>query len=443
MELIVKKKQQSQSLPSTGINNGNRATNDVKIATISPKNAFDESQQDEIEGDDDEEEVTMNTIIPWEQQQLVLQQEYQQKQLELARSFGLSNPSSQVAYPIVGTSEEDSPRIVCSIRLDDNTDDDGDSSIIVTSNSFAYVIYKPVGWSILGGEKKKKKKGVGSISSTGAGGGSATANRSSSITPEAEEDDNTDTLHSTATAESNNNKYKSSSTGKNKLKRVKAYDEETDEFDYVEYNEADILAVLTPKEREELLKDGGLDVFQLTDDAADVVRGIVSGTEWDDGGYDEEDEDHGGDGTNNVLPNKKNKKETKMKSTVPRMKANILNSVLPSLVAWLKEHKAEEGTPIKGGKNWAAVAGAMEVDDSGLVLLCPRDRLDALHVDRCTYHAVLGNGKKMASRSKLIKSIKSNLGSIGGEMCDDSTAAVEVISRLRRGRDQDPVSTVK
>ena len=47
----------------------------------------------------------------------------------------------------------------------------------------------------------------------------------------------------------------------------------------------------------------------------------------------------------------------------------------------------------------------------------------------------------MVSCSKLIKSIKRSTGSVGGEMC--STAAIEVISRLRRGRDQDPVSPVK
>ena len=312
----------------------------------------------------------------------------QQRQLDLARSFGLANPATQTADALVGTSNEELPRILSSIRLDEK-------DATITSNSFAYVMYKPVGWSILG-EKKKK--------------GAMTNDNSATVNP--------------PVAVKTDQKKDSSKLSNNRMKRVKAYDEQTDEFEYVEYNEADILEVLTPQERAELMKDGGL---KLADDEAEIVKESLSGTEWDDGGYEDGE------------PTKK--KRNKMEP-VPKMKANILDSPSLSLVAWLKELKAEQGTPIKGGKNWAAIAGAVEVDDSGLVLLCPRDRLDALHVDRCTYYAVLGNGKKMASRSKLIKSIRSSTAS-AGETCDDSTATIEVVSRLRKGRDQDPVSTIK
>jgi len=121
------------------------------------------------------------------------------------------------------------------------------------------------------------------------------------------------------------------------------------------------------------------------------------------------------------------------------MEANIDTPTRPSLVNWLKQLKADEGTPIKGGKNWVAIAGATEIDDSGLVLLCPRDRTDALHVDRCGYVAVVGNGKKLSSRSKLMKLIKSVELAGGGEACDGSTARIEVLSRLKKGRDVDPV----
>lgn len=341
-------------------------------------------------------EETTEVTVTREQQMTLLQQEMQQKQMDLARSFGLSNPSTQTADALIGTSCEEIPRIVNSIRLDEDDED------TITSNSFAYVIYKPVGWSILGGEKKKRVAAAVNKPSNKA-----------AAPADSMEDDPYAPIPAAPTSK------------KSKVKRVKAYDEQTDEFEYVEYNEADILAVLTPKERAELMKDGGLN---LVDDAADVVRGSLSGSEWDDGDYIEED----------GVKMKRNKVPP-----VPRMKAGMLDSSSPSLVAWLKDLKAEEGTPIKGGKNWAAVAGAMEVDDSGLVLLCPRDRLDAVHVDRCTYFAVLGNGKKMASRSKLMKSIKASAGPGGGETCDDSTATVEVVSRLRKGRDQDPVSTIK
>jgi hypothetical protein len=327
--------------------------------------------------DTDEKAVT--------QPQTTLLQQEQQKQMELARSLGLS-PSAQHADIVIGTSNEDTPRIVHSIRIDEQ---DG----TVTSSSFGYVIYKPVGWSILG-EKKKSRIAQDVVNDEDA---YSEPIQQVKVVPEK----------------------------KTRMKRVKAYDEQTDEFEYVEYNEADILSVLTPKEREELMKEGGL---QLMDDAADVARGSLSGVEWDDGGYNDE--------------NKEEPKKVKRAALPKRAKANLLDSSSPSLVGWLKDLKAKEGTPIKGGKNWAAVAGAVEVDDSGLVLLCPRDRLNALHVDRCTYYAVLGNGKKMASRSKLVKSIK-GMGSAGGEVCDDSTAAIEVVSRLRKGRDQDPVTTIK
>eukprot|EP00804_Cyclotella_cryptica_P004070 CCRYP_020220-RA/>CCRYP_020220-RA protein AED:0.03 eAED:0.03 QI:809/1/1/1/1/0.66/3/724/523 len=334
------------------------------------------------------------------QQMSVLQQEMQQRQMELARSLGLSNPSTQMADAVVGDGGEEVPRIVGSIRLDE----DGGT---ITSNSFAYVIYKPSGWSILGGGERKKK-GLKNDD------GIVDSQSSSSV--------NVDI------APTNDDKKPSGS----KLKRVKAYDEATDEFTYVEYNEADILAVLTPEERVELMKEGGLN---LSDDAAEVAKGSLSGAEFD---ADDDPDD-------NAIHGSKKKKKRSMERAVPRMKANILDLTAsrPSLVSWLKQLKADEGTPIKGGKNWAAIAGATEVDDSGLVLLCPRDRVEALHVDRCGYVAVVGNGKKMASRSKLIKSIKSSIGSSGGEVYDESTATIEVISRLRKGRDQDPVSTVE
>ncbi|KAL7481679.1 hypothetical protein ACHAW6_007359 [Cyclotella cf. meneghiniana] len=353
------------------------------------------------ENDSTEGEAVIDATTVKAQQMFVLQQEMQQRQMELARSLGLSNPATQVADAVVGDGREEVPRIVGSIRLDE---DEG----TVTSNSFAYVVYKPGGWSILGGGERKKK-GLKN------------------------DDDIVENQCSSPTkADSVPSNYNNKPSG-SKMKRVKAYDEESDEFTYVEYNEADILAVLTPEERAELMKEGGLN---LRDDAADVARGSLSGAEWDAAEDDHDvNEDDGS----------KKKKKRSIERSVPRLKANIvdLTSSRPSLVSWLKQLKADEGTPIKGGKNWVAIAGATEVDDSGLLLLCPRDRVEALHVDRCGYVAVVGNGKKMVSRSRLIKSIKSSIGTIGGELYDDSTATIEVISRLRKGRDQDPVSTVE
>ena len=213
------------------------------------------------------------------------------------------------------------------------------------------------------------------------------------------------------------------------------------------------MAVLTPDERAQLLKEGGLN---LVDDKADIARGAMAGSEWDDGGVssDEFDDDmHGDDGSGKKRKKKKSNNANSVPPTspinsnddnnnnVPRMTADINTPTRSSLINWLKQQKANEGTPIKGGKNWVALAGATEIDDSGLVLLCPRDRIDTVHVDRCSYLAVVGNGKKMVSRSKLLKSTKTTTsGTI--ESCDDSTAQIDILSRVKRGRDSDPVMTV-
>eukprot|EP00571_Detonula_confervacea_P000436 CAMPEP_0172313562 /NCGR_PEP_ID=MMETSP1058-20130122/20446_1 /TAXON_ID=83371 /ORGANISM="Detonula confervacea, Strain CCMP 353" /LENGTH=949 /DNA_ID=CAMNT_0013027225 /DNA_START=52 /DNA_END=2898 /DNA_ORIENTATION=- len=371
---------------------------------------------DMMEGEDGtfEESAVSSSMHPQQQQQLLIQQR-QEKQLEFVRSLGL-NPATQVADPIVGDSLEDVPRIVGIVRVDgnNNSDDDDDDDDVedtvttTTSNSFAYVMYKPAGWSILGDKNKKKGNKKKMVEPP-----MPTATQSAEMPPSKEESKN------------------------GNIKKVKAYDEETDDFYFVEYNDDDIMAVMTPEERAELMKEGGLN---LDDDMADMAKGALAGTEWDDGLND--------DGTK-----KKKKKKTKTPqsaeaaaapptaplNTAARMYANINTTTRPSLVNWLKQLKAAEGTPIKGGKNWVATAGATDIDDSGLVLLCPRDRTDAVHVDRCGYVAVVGNGKKLVSRSKLFKSAAKGS---GGEVFDDSTAQIEISSRLKRGRDVDPVLTV-
>ena len=119
-------------------------------------------------------------------------------------------------------------------------------------------------------------------------------------------------------------------------------------------------------------------------------------------------------------------------------KANLETPARPTMTNWLKELKASEGTSVRGGKHWVALSGATEIDDSGLVLLCPRDRTDAIHVDCCTYITVIWNGKTMASRSRLIKSMKSSAIS-GVESCDESTSSMDIVSRIRTGRIDDPI----
>lgn len=355
--------------------------------------------------------------------------------MEYLISLGLSDPyNSQVADALVGDGPEEVPHIVDTIRLpfingqgaEMNDDDDVERSTTeetstTASNSYAYILYKPVGWSILG-DKKKKRNDESTANDDGAG-------SSPSVTE--------DGL---------SNQPQQRRVPMTKTRRVKAYDEQLDDFTFVEYNEEDVLAAMTPSERAELMMDGG---FQLDDLSADAVRDALSGAEWDDG---DDDYDSVSKASAKKRMKMKQKKDTsastaQVEDSTPlrrsTQKANLETISRPSLVNWLKEYKANEGTPIKGGKYWIALTGATEIDDSGLVLLCPRDRVDAINVEESSYVAVVGNGKKVTSRSRLLKAIRSSSSSVvGKEACDTSHARVDILSRLKKWREDDPIATV-
>ena len=349
-----------------------------------------------LEGEEDEgfeeEETAVESLDPRTQRAL-LQQKSQREQADFLRGLGF-NVASQSADAVVGDGPEETPRIVGTVRLDPEED-------AGRSNSFAYVIYKPPGWAILGSNAKGRQS---ARQTSGPDGVKAASQNTPGAPP-------------TATG-----------GGKSKTKRVRAYDASSDEFTYVSYSEADVLAALTPAERAELLGEGGLN---LDDTFADVAKDAMAASEYDDGDDEEELE-------SDERVERKKKKKDKGTATAPAPKANIEQPARPSLVAWLKDLKASEGSPIKGGKNWVALAGATDTDDSGLLLLCPRDRTSDVHVDRVGYVAVVGNSNKLASRSKL----RSNEAGRGIEMSDASTATIDIFSRLRRNRDKDPVLAV-
>jgi 23S rRNA (cytosine1962-C5)-methyltransferase len=78
------------------------------------------------------------------------------------------------------------------------------------------------------------------------------------------------------------------------------------------------------------------------------------------------------------------------------------------------------------------LAGAAGVDDSGLVLLCPKDKVDNIFVDFAEYVAVVGNGGNLAPKSKAKESA----------LCKESVS-MDIVSKLRKGRGDDPVQTVR
>ncbi len=418
--------------------------NGVASSENSAGGYYDDDEEDDDEEDDSDafadrtierHSPTYSRLLAGNTHQLSQQQQLQQTKERAARmenlvSLGLSDPyTSQVADAIVGDGPEEVPRIVETIRLtvDDGRDVVGggggisatSATAATASNSFAYILYKPVGWSILGEKKSKRRKNDEDIVENVDGAGVTITEISSSTQPQDRR------------------------MGRPTTRRVKAYDEQLDDFTFVEYNEEDVLAAMTPSERAELMLEGGLG---LNDMSADALRDVLSGSEWDD----DDNKLGASEKKRTKLTREKDVSETTSQQSEGSIalrrstqKANLELISRPSLVNWLKDYKANEGTPIKGGKTWIAVSGATEIDDTGLVLLCPRDRTDAVTVEECSYVAVVGNGKKVTSRSRLLKTIRSSSTSIvGKESCDTSLATVYVLSRIKKWREDDPIATV-
>ena len=129
--------------------------------------------------------------------------------------------------------------------------------------------------------------------------------------------------------------------------------------------------------------------------------------------------------------------ETTSSSVSPssRLRSGAAGPSRPSIISWLKETKAALGTPIRGGNYWTALAGAVDVDDTGLVLLCPKANVDNVCVEYVEYVAVVGNGNRLdptSGKSKLDKKYQSQ-----------EPPMVESLAKLRRGRGDDVVETVK
>ena len=356
-----------------------------------------------------------------------------------AREFGMVNAAAQHCEVLIG---EVQPQIYGRIRVGDETTG--------RSGAFAYVIFKPPGWSILGGDSASTKKKQTTV-----------------------------TMASKPT--------KSSKDDGKQIVRIKGKDgaEEVLEFD-----EHDVLAVMTADELAEWKAQGGEKLIDWNggvvyddDDLnipgwKDVAK--MSPKERLEAEIEEEDfdpndivefnpddvlalltaEERAELGLNDDPEINKKKKENAGRnfSSIPddesldpvtlenwkrivaranenskQGKAVFASASRPSLVAWLKDLKAAEGSPIRGGTFWKALAGATNVDDSGLVLLCPKDNVENVFVDVAAYVAVVGNGNHLSPKSKQQEST-----SIPKEFIDMS-----IMARVRKGRDEDAIQTVR
>ena len=377
------------------------------------------------------------------------------KAIAEAKRMGLVNPAgSQHCDPLV---DEIEPKILGQIRVGEEE---------TGSGTYAYVIEKPQGWSILGG------------SSTSSSNSSPT--KSTATTKVTNEDGSSDT--------SEIEKKKST------IKRIKIKNSKGDE-EVLEFDESDVLALLSPEERAEIESEGGSifgksssssnfgSVVYEDEDENSSVPGWcdvanMSPKEREEAGIEDEDFDPTDipefteadilavlspeERSEYEADRKERKMETKedilqryediseedlppsvvenlkrIKNRLTQQKkdnASFASIQRPSVVSWLKDKKSSEGNPIRGGKFWTALAGATEVDDTGCVLLCPKDRVKNLFVDYAEYVAVVGNGNHVSPTSKK----DSNKNEVPKEAIN-----MDMMSRLKRNRDGDVCQTVR
>lgn len=296
-----------------------------------------------------------------------------------AKAMGLIIPA-QHCNPLIDDRE---PSIVGSIRVGEDTE----------SGSYAYLIDKPPGWSILGSSTPKQRL---------------------------EPPTNKSEKSSTSSSE------RPDKGGKDR-KHVNPVDKDGI-LGLSEYNESDILSLLTPEERVEYLRSGSglekqissLKMSKITaarDESTDVLEPVYNS-------IDKRPID------SSTLENIRRifARRQINNSTY----ASFASKQRPSVITWLKETKASEGKLIRGGSYWTAVSGATEVDDSGLVLVCPKDKVANIFVEYSKYTAIAGTGGYLAPKSKVEKS------KVPQESID-----VEILSTLKKGRDDDVVFGMK
>lgn len=365
-----------------------------------------------------------------------------------AKRVGLSNPANQHCDAFVDTI---SPQIMGQIRVEDESG---------TSGAYAFLINKPAGWSILGEKPKTKSK-----------------------------QQNESFLSSVETTDQTKSSKKSSTIKRMKLKNEKG------ESEYLEFDESEVMALLSPEERAMVEAEGdsffGTSSFSVDNSSARNIPGWydvekMSPEEREEAGIEDEDYDPSDipdfdeadviallseeereeyEAEKLAQNNDKSKGKKKRRElnaiqkyeemnedglnessakNLKRIKARLSNKEdlsecvnftsfqRPSIVSWLKDKKADEGNPIRGGKFWTALAGAIDVDDSGLVLLCPKKNTENLIVEYSEYVAVVGNGKFLSTKLK-----KEN------KQLPDDAIQVEMISRVRKGREGDVSQTVR
>ena len=285
--------------------------------------------------------------------------------------------------------EEEQPVIRGQIRVSDE---------LHSSNAFAYLIEKPAGWAIVGSKA--------TTTTTAVTGDKDDKNLQKDSQP----------VPSTPAAPPPNTDSRPT-TRSRYLQRVKLrYTEDDDEYDkdktvadYVEYDELQVFALMTPTEVQEFLEEGGT----LPEGMVVNAQGKVQATTDHKSNQYESSTTHptttstAESGVDYYLTQDLNQTDTLERwnptqlQTIRRIQArqaptNNNNAggtswTRPSVIQWLKDHVATNyNRTIRGGNVWKAVAGATQVDDSGLVLVCPKTAVPHVYCDASQYLAVVG-----------------------------------------------------
>lgn len=346
----------------------------------------------------------------------------------VARQMGIPNSANQHCDALVDTVE---PEILGRIRVGE--DESG-------SGAYAYLINKPAGWSILGTSRTQKDQKSthpsSSLSSLSTGVDSHKVRRNGVKNDQ----DQTKGLDSFTTEErsqieteggsiieQSDPSYEDMIPGwsdvakMTKEQRMDAgiEDEDYDPEDILHFDESDILALLSPEELEEYeaAKQEQRTNRKEKMPSRNALERYVS--------MEEEGLDPASvENVKRILArNSSNRKDVASFSPFQR----------PSVVSWIKNKKSAEGTPVRGGKFWTALAGATDVDDSGVVLLCPKTSTDKLFVEYAEYVAVVGTGSFLAPKLK-----KGTSKEIPTESID-----IDIIGRVKKGREGDICQTVR
>jgi phosphoglycolate phosphatase-like HAD superfamily hydrolase len=360
--------------------------------------------------------------------------------MEEARRMGLTNPLGQHCDPLVDTIE---PELVGRIRVGEEENGSG---------TYAYIINKPQGWSILGGTasssgaSNKQKKNDQAISKTQ--GGKSTIRRVKIMNSRGKEEflefDEADVMallspEERAEIESRGGSifdfsgpivddeadftsnlpgwYDVENMTPDERKEAGIEKEDYDPSDILDFDEADIVALLSP---EELLEYEADKKSQINRQALSPAQNVIERYE----GIAEEELDP------SVVENLK-----RIKTRLNSLKDDASFSFVPrpSIVSWLKDMKAAEGSPIRGGNFWTALAGASEVDDTGLVLLAPKEKSESIFVEFAEYISVVGTGNYLNNKA----------GKVSGNDFPIESVKIDMISRLKRNREGDTTQTIR